>query len=271
MMPRKISDEAEMVHQARPASFASAAASSSRSMPCALAWAATRAAKSCACFRALRGGGRRFGDEGAHAAQLGEHAVALQLGIGALHGVEIDLQRHRHLAHGGKLAAGLEQPRARSAPGSARAAGHRWECHCSGAQVRPALSYCMTNCHTIASLRTQTGCGSRKRTARRAGTGCRRLARGHSPAETYSPRAAVSCDDLRRSGAASPVPCPGQRRRGGVAILVRTDCRWRRRWRVWNRSSRALKAASLPDRSWPAGSRTGIWWHLRSPPKSIAV
>ena len=50
-----------------------------------------------------------FADERAGALLGFEHAADFQLAIGAHHGVGIDGQVHRHLAHGGQLVAGSQR------------------------------------------------------------------------------------------------------------------------------------------------------------------
>ena len=76
-----------------------------------------------ACLRALRGAGGASVTKVPTPPHHGQHAVALQFGIGALHGVEVDAQRHRDLAHGGKLA---RPASARPRPISARICSRSW-------------------------------------------------------------------------------------------------------------------------------------------------
>jgi hypothetical protein len=101
--------EDDRIHRPRSTSRSSASVSSSRATPCAFGLGGDLEGEFLhLLFRIARR--RGLGDEGPHTALLGQNAVTLQLGIGALHGVEIDLQRHRHLAHGGNLRARLQRP-----------------------------------------------------------------------------------------------------------------------------------------------------------------
>ena len=93
-----------MIHGVRLASSRSASANSSRLTPAACAWAATLAARiSISAARLL--GLWLFGHETAAALHLDQKPFGFELGIGALHGIEIDRKLHRDFAHGGKLRA----------------------------------------------------------------------------------------------------------------------------------------------------------------------